>query len=108
MNNMFEDMLKEHDLDEVAHFYFGDSCNWAEMEVFYSSKLGRFFWISGSGCSCSYLREDIYSLEDMQDGTRESCISWAKTFAEESAKYSYNYVDINSIAGDIYNYRSES
>ena len=33
-----------------------------------------FFWASGSGCSCNWIWDDIYRVEDFEFGSRDELI----------------------------------
>lgn len=47
---------------------------WDEMRVYTKQNSPMFFWHSDSGCSCSYYGMDVYSLDDLSNGTREDAL----------------------------------
>ena len=48
------EIIEENNLTYVDGISAGDAYNWAEIEVYYSKEKRRYFWLSGTGCSCNY------------------------------------------------------
>ena len=96
---MRDKIIEENKLVEVDSWSFGAMYDWAEMEMFYSKELNRFFWLEGSGCSCTYLWDLVNSLADMCDGTRQSAANAVRAFAE--ANRSEYYGDIATAANKV-------
>lgn len=47
----------------------GYSCyDWDLFAVYHGTDTGLFYWISGSGCSCSDLYEYVHSRDDFESG----------------------------------------
>jgi len=76
-------ITEKNNLVFVDSLSLGDGYDWADIEVYYSKEKNRFFWIEGSGCSCSWLWEDVNSLADMCDGDRQSAARAVRSFAED-------------------------
>lgn len=68
----------------VAHIDLGSYYSWEEFAVWYSPSERRYFWLSGSGCSCSSLGDDAYSKDDFGNGTKADAIAAGNRFCDES------------------------
>ena len=100
---MRDKIIAENNLVAVDTLSFGDGYSWTEMEVFYSKELDRFFWVQDSGCSCNALWDDIRSLADLCDGSRQNAANAVRTLAE--ANRSEYYGDIASAAGKVLGFK---
>ena len=76
------DVINSNNLVFVDSLELGDGYDWATIEVYYSSEKNRFFWLSGSGCSCTWLWEDVSSLACLCDGSRGDAARAMRQFAE--------------------------
>lgn len=80
--NIMNEIVSDNNLTYVSGLDFGEGYDWAEMLVYYSAEKRRFFWLSGSGCSCTWIWDDVRSLGDMQDGNRQDALRAVREFAE--------------------------
>lgn len=76
-----------YELIPVAKLDFGGGYDWDEMEIYYIASQKRFFWLSGSGCSCDYLWSDYSTLGSLQNGFREDTINAIRSFISERSDY---------------------
>lgn len=49
----------------------GGGYEWDECHVWYSPEERRYYWASGSGCSCNSLSDDVRSKADLGVGDRD-------------------------------------
>lgn len=54
---------------------------WEEFEAYYDPITRMFYWVEGSGCSCSWLWEDINTVGDMCVGRKEELLNAAASFS---------------------------
>lgn len=66
-----EQIIDDNDLTEVASIDSGEMYSWSQTTVYFQRSSGRFFVLSGSGCSCNYFGDDVYSLGDLSEVTRQ-------------------------------------
>lgn len=85
-------VIEENNLIFVDSMDLGDAYDWSEIAVYYSKEKRRYFWVSGSGCSCTSLWDDIRSLEDMENGPKTAAVNAVRSFAEENRRYYPNDV----------------
>jgi hypothetical protein len=100
---MSNKIIVDNNLVQVDSLSFGDSYGWTEIEVFFSKELNRFFWVEGSGCSCNSLWDDIRSLADMCDGSRQSAANAVRSLAEANKKEYYG--DIATAANKVLGFK---
>lgn len=77
-------IIEDNNLILVDSIGMSEGWDWTDMEVYFSKEKNRFYWISGSGCSCNSLWDDIRSLSDFEDGDRKAAASAVRRFAEDS------------------------
>lgn len=68
---------------EVYNYCGGESYEWHDLEAFYSPSARQYFWISGGGCSCSYLWEYVETVDDLENGDREALIRAVKRHIDD-------------------------
>lgn len=68
----------------VAHMDLGSGYEWNEFAVWYSPSERRYFWLSGSGCSCNAFGDSVYSKDDFENGTKKDAIAAGNRFCDES------------------------
>lgn len=61
--------------------------SWHLLEAWYSPSRDRFYWISGSGCSCNSLMDGVSALGDFLDGDRDALIRAVKDEFEDDSPY---------------------
>ncbi|GAA2230381.1 hypothetical protein N1031_07020 [Herbiconiux moechotypicola] len=60
----------------------GGGYAWGRIEVYYSPRASRFYWLHESGCSCYHFGDaEPYSLGDFSDGDRAAAIGALKGFS---------------------------
>lgn len=64
----FKGDLKSLDFVPVVSVDFGGGYDWDEFHAWYSPSRRVFFWTSGAGCSCNSISDDIYSIDDLENG----------------------------------------
>lgn len=60
------------ELDQMVLVFdggYGGSYDWDEYLVYWHTGNKRFYWISGSGCSCNSISDGVNSLGDFQDSS---------------------------------------
>lgn len=71
------DVIKSNGLEEVAEI--GEyGFDWSITGVYFQRSSGRFFTYSDSGCSCYSYGEDVNSLSDLDEVTRDRAIDALK------------------------------
>ena len=104
---MSNQVIEENNLISVDSLSFGDGYDWAEMEVFYSKEQKRFYWISGYGCSCTWLWDDVRNLSDMESGDRKAAADSVRRFAEDNRGSRDGYEgDLATAASGVLSFRS--
>lgn len=82
------DELKGSDLVPVVSVDLGSGYSWDEFHAFYSPSRRRFFWASGSGCSCNTWHDNIRTLDDFENGsTRADVMAALNRFFDEASEY---------------------
>ena len=62
----------------------GECYEWDEFHTYYSPSARRFFWGSGSGCSCNSF-SDIYENEsDFSNGSKADALRALKEYSEDT------------------------
>lgn len=83
----YRDIEGTDDFVEVVDVNFGGGYEWDEFHGWYSPSKRRYFWTSGSGCSCNSLGDDIYKISDLSDGAKADLERALRAYLE----YSYPY-----------------
>jgi hypothetical protein len=83
----YSSIIEENNLVLVDSWSGQESYEWTEIEVYYSEEKRQYFWLSGSGCSCNSLWDDVNSIEDLCNGSRKNAIDAIKRFAEENKRW---------------------
>jgi hypothetical protein len=88
------------DFQHVVSIDFGGGYDWDQLEAWYSPSRRRFFWLSGSGCSCDSLGDGVYRLADMSEGNRESLVAAVRAKYNDSYRAAQGSLDyaLNDIA----------
>lgn len=48
--------------------------SWHLLDAWYSPSRDRFYWASGSGCSCNSLMDGVSTIGHLQDGDRDALV----------------------------------
>jgi hypothetical protein len=56
----------------VVAVNLGGGYDWDDLYSFYDPEAKRFKWVSGSGCSCNSISDEVYGPEDFEDGDKEA------------------------------------
>ena len=83
-------VIEDNNLIYIDDISLGDGYRWVEIEVYYSKEENRYFWISGSGCSCDSLWENVNTIADMCNGSRQNAADAIRAFAEENTNGYYS------------------
>lgn len=59
----------------VTSVDLGGGYDWDEFHAWYSPSARRYFWGSGSGCSCNSFSDDFYNVSDFEDGDRPALMA---------------------------------
>lgn len=70
---------------EQVHTIGGGGYEWAELRVY--EKDGRFFYGSGSGCSCTYFEEQVTESDLIELQSLESAKHALQEFFNENSYY---------------------
>lgn len=87
------------DLQEVATLDDG-GYSWSTLRSFWSPSRRRYLWVSGSGCSCNSLRDEIRSIADFEEGGRQALKRALRAFADERSS-SFQPGDLVDALGDV-------
>lgn len=98
-------IAKDNNLIWVDSLSLGDGYSWCDIDVYFSKEKNRYFWISGAGCSCTSLWDDVSSLSDMYDGNKESAVRAVRSFASEYSSFVYG--DIIDVITTINNFTAK-
>ena len=50
----------------------GGGYDWDDLYGFYDPESKRFRWVSGSGCSCNSISDEVYAPSDFEEGDRDA------------------------------------
>lgn len=64
--------------------------DWSLFQAFHHGPTGRFYWASGSGCSCNDLWDGFDSIGDMFNGTAVEVLAALKRFNARSDRYQFD------------------
>lgn len=78
-------------LEQVFTGGSGGGYDWEDFDAYKHKETGRLYWISGSGCSCYGLYDDVDSPSDLQDGTAKELAEAYKAWAKDA--YSTTFSD---------------
>ena len=71
------------------------SGGWAELYVFYSPRVRRFYWLGSSGCSCCYSwGEEIKSENDFYSGTRDKLAQDIHMFTALHGSHDFDTMEV--------------
>lgn len=85
------------ELPEMGYYDY----DWDRFVSYYDPQGRVFYWISGSGCSCNDLFEDVSSLGDFNVGRKEELLRAAGEFSD-----SYNRDGFNQLREALDNIKS--
>lgn len=77
------DWLDGLDWVPVVSVDLGGGYDWDEFHAWYSPTERRYFWGSGSGCSCNSFDDDFYNLSDFEDGDRPALMAAIGRYFDE-------------------------
>ena len=81
--DIYESADMPTDWVEVASIDSGGGYDWCTLRAFWSPAARRYFWASGSGCSCDYWGMSLRSPADFEDGDRDALRRAMREFASE-------------------------
>lgn len=102
-NELSEFLEKCVELPEMGYYDY----EWEMFESYYDPQSGMFYWVSGSGCSCNSLWDDIHTVGDMQVGRKEEFLNAAASFGDGGAygygqgRYSSEFEKIRQAVGEL-------
>ncbi|MDY7542649.1 MULTISPECIES: hypothetical protein [unclassified Cryobacterium] len=76
------------DFEDVVSVGEGGGYDWDQLEAWWSPSRRKFFWISGSGCSCNYLGENVGRIEDFEAGERDALLAAVRAWHEREYPHS--------------------
>ncbi|MCZ9884626.1 DUF7574 domain-containing protein [Arthrobacter sp. B2a2-09] len=98
-------LIESEGLVPVASLHAG-GWEWGAIAVYYKPDARRFFWLSESGCSCTYFGDgSSYALGDFQDGDRQAAIEALKGFSHWDDTPGRD--DVEREATNVRNYKYE-
>lgn len=83
------------DLPEMGYSDY----EWDEFASFYDPITRMFYWLEGSGCSCSWLWEDINSVGDLNIGRKEELLRAAAEYSGN--RYNDQFETLRNAVGKI-------
>ena len=92
-------------MELVAGHDAGGSYEWDVFYVYYHTGRDRYFYISGSGCSCNWISDGVTSLGDFRESGDNRAI--AKEFKAEYGEQPYGWTQaaVESVYNDIINHK---
>ena len=79
--------------------------DWTTLHAFWSPTSRRFFWASGSGCSCNSWGEDLRTEGDFENGDKLGLQRSIRQLAEEYP-YSVSATDVLDAVGAVATFRT--
>ena len=86
MSNL-EDVIEREQLTPIASIG-GDLHDWVQMDVWYSEEERQFFWLGDSGCSCNFFGMGVYSLDSLENGSKDDALRSLHRFTENYNRFS--------------------
>lgn len=77
----------------------GGGYDWDDFDAYRHAETGRLYWISGSGCSCNGLYDDVSTPSDLMDGTAKQLADAYKEWATKSYSYSFSDTTYRELKG---------
>lgn len=77
-------VIEDNELIQVAGVDSGEMYSWSTTEIYFQRSSGRFFALSGSGCSCNSFGDNVGNLADLNEVTRAQAIQMLKDEAESA------------------------
>lgn len=71
------------DWQHVTTIDDGGGYEWATLHAFWSPADRRYYWWGGSGCSCNYWGESLYTPSDFLWGDKAGLLRGIRAFADE-------------------------
>lgn len=68
----------------VVSVDIGGGYDWDEFHAWYSPSARKYFWGSGSGCSCNSFSQEFYGPEDFSNGNRDALKSALGLYFDET------------------------
>lgn len=68
---VYRDWAKELDFIEVVDVNLGGGYQWDEFHGWYSPSRRRYFWSGDGGCSCNAWGDNLYKLDDLENGSKD-------------------------------------
>lgn len=75
--------FKGLDLVPVVDVDLGLGYQWNEFHAWYSPNKRRFYWASGSGCSCNHLGWNYRAFADLNVGTKPELEAAVRAYFDE-------------------------
>lgn len=72
------------DFVPVVDVNYGGGYEWDEFHAWYSPSRRRYFWASGSGCSCDYFGSLAYKIDDFETGDRDALVAAVRAYHTNS------------------------
>ena len=84
---LYNDKQMPTDWLHVTSINPGMSYEWATLHAFWSPSARRYFWASGSGCSCNSWGDDLRTEADFENGDRDALRRGIRRFVEGHSYY---------------------
>lgn len=85
----------------------GGGYEWDVFLAYYHAGRDRFYFISGGGCSCNWISDGVYSLEDFQDAaTKQDVARHFRAYVQDT--YGWHRNEIESVVQEILNFRKNA
>lgn len=92
-----DDIIKDNGLEEVASVDSGEMYSWSTIVIYFQRSSGRFFGLSGSGCSCNYFGDDVTSFSDLTEVTRAQAMQGIR----DEASSAYDALSSDEIQREV-------
>lgn len=84
----------------------GGGYEWAVLTAFWSPSARRYFWVSGSGCSCNSITDYAQAVSDFEHGDRAALDSALIRFAADEYRSMGDQLD--RARGDLRDFQEVS
>lgn len=86
-------------LEQVLTAGDGGGWEWDDFDAYRHTETGRLYWISGSGCSCSWLYDGVRGPADLEEGTAKQLADAYKVWANDSYSHSFSDTTYTRLKG---------
>lgn len=103
---LYNDKQMPTDWLHVTSINPGMGYEWTTLHAFWSPSARRYFWASGSGCSCNSWSDDLRTEADFENGDRDALRRGIRRFVEGHS-YSISGVDALDALDEVARFKED-